>query len=207
MNPLTWDIFSNCSCIWGGSASSRMQTGCEVLCLLSFLCDWPQCLVVRHWLKLHSKGGGKKQGGEPCMCTTCAVVWWGNQLSSDFTATRTWGCTANWNDQLCSESLEEEASRQFSFLLIPLMQSYTDSNTQPLFVGCHIHRLFSNLTGLPGQTVQLSWQRCPWFQVCFMPPTCLTHHCYTARMLLLMEKKRVLGFIFLLYNTSAIKSR
>lgn len=60
----TWDILSNCSwCIWGGSASSRTQTGCEVLCLLGFLCDWPQCLVFRHWLSSHLKGGGKKQGG------------------------------------------------------------------------------------------------------------------------------------------------
>lgn len=53
-----WDILSSCSCcIWGGSAPSTTQTGCEVLCLLGFLCEWPQCLVFRHRLSSHSEGG------------------------------------------------------------------------------------------------------------------------------------------------------
>lgn len=98
--------------------------------------------------------------------------------------------------RLHDQSLEGEASRHSTFLLIPPIQSYTDSNTQPVYVGCRIHRLLSNVTGLPRQAVQMRWQRCPWFQFCFMPPPCLTHHCYTARMPL-MEDKRVLGFIFL----------
>lgn len=54
------DILSNCfCCIWGGSASSRTQTGCEVLCLLGFLCDWPQCLPTQ---SSHSTGDSKKTG-------------------------------------------------------------------------------------------------------------------------------------------------
>lgn len=153
----TWDILSNCSCcIWGGSASSRTQTGCEVLCLLGFLCDWPQCLVFRHRLSSHSeRGGGEKQGGRACMCATCAVFWWGNWLGSELTATRTWGCTVAPQTGIISralraESWEEEASRQFSFLLMPLIQSYTDSNTQPLYVGCHIHRGCDGITGADG---------------------------------------------------------
>lgn len=52
------ETLSNCSCcIWGGSVSSRTQTGCKVLCLFGFLCDWPQCLVFRHRLSSHSEGG------------------------------------------------------------------------------------------------------------------------------------------------------
>lgn len=60
LTAFTWQILSNCSCcIWGGSASSRTQTGCEVLCLLGFLCDWPQCLPTQ---SSHFKGDSKKTG-------------------------------------------------------------------------------------------------------------------------------------------------
>lgn len=148
----TWDILSNCSCcIWGGSASSRTQTGCEVLCLLGFLCEWPQCLVFRHRLSSHSEGGGRETRREGLhvrhMCSL---------LMRELAQLRTYSymglhcCTANWNHQPCSESWEEEASRQFSFLLMPLIQSYTDSNTQPLYVGCHIHRGCDGITGADG---------------------------------------------------------
>lgn len=102
---------------------------------VSCVTDRSVSLVFRHRLSSHSEGGEEKYGREACMCTTCTVFWWGNQLSSELRATRTWGlhcCTANWNDQPCSERLEEGAWRQLSLLLIALIQSYTDRNTQAL---------------------------------------------------------------------------
>lgn len=148
-----WDVLSNYSCcIWGGSASSTTQTGCEVLCLLSFLCDWPQCLVFRHRLRVHIDGG---RGGIEERRLACAphvhvsddeVIGSAPHLHRSVPGAALLQCRLGWS------GLWQCRGRSFKAVLFPFDPPDTaDSNTQPLYVGCHTHRLFSNLTEYLGR--------------------------------------------------------
>lgn len=71
----TWEIFSNCTCCFkGGSVSSRAQAGCEVVCLRSFLCDWPRCRLVlapRSDAEKTDYSGGVLWIYSTCFCAKC----------------------------------------------------------------------------------------------------------------------------------------
>lgn len=146
----------------------------------------------------HFKGDRKKkQGGQTCTCTTCTCFWWCHRLGKKLVQQQVSGVTQLLCKLEWSTVLQECRGRSFKavhFPFDPPRQSYTDSNTQRLYVGCHIYtgRSVFWLNTRADSSNELSLTP----QVCFIPPPWLTHHCATATMLL-MEKTKALGFIFL----------